>query len=524
MSSTTALAGLISSLDLSSGAEDIFSQVRTLINNNAFPEPSSAFKIEVWCLFVAHALVMVLSIFGVVARYWRKTGWLFAKEDNGLVRPNTAIVTQLCFMLYSFFVLIVTPTYSFKSHPTEAAFVFLMLSFIPLGVAFHFTVWATTLAPSTSLKFLSSGRPTRVTRHGKLTTYLMSLILALFILATIPPTIIMSFTHRQEMATVRDLLGLVDEAEKGGQGLAGLAVLLPDYEKMVELKERFLHEYYALAGVYLFFLVLWICAYVPAAIRLISTLHTRKCAFERSINSLKVLDDIVTTDGQDDTTNAKPEFTIVVEGNSVPLTTVAYPPRAHRRGSFAASRDPKSDDSDTASESSEQSKSPKLGGKGKKVATSKSAGQLRDLQRTLARTERMFWTITIQFILTTLMALSLLTFLSYLFTISIESVNDLFVPWVGCPVLGSKAERETGLARSPRGDVDKSEKLDFKLELELSTVGSRSEEGEWEGRGLGLGQAWVPSAWAQASAARRNGGGGSLEDSESKEGRWEQIW
>ncbi|KAL8291744.1 hypothetical protein RQP46_002002 [Phenoliferia psychrophenolica] len=78
--------------------ENVYDAIRSEIFLQAFPKPTALHSRQLWALFGLNVVILLLCGVGIFARYKRGTAWLFMKESNGLLRPNTAMVTQVCFV------------------------------------------------------------------------------------------------------------------------------------------------------------------------------------------------------------------------------------------------------------------------------------------------------------------------------------------------------------------------------------------------------------------------------------------
>ncbi|KAM0746322.1 hypothetical protein T439DRAFT_350589 [Meredithblackwellia eburnea MCA 4105] len=441
----SALAGLLSNLQ---PGENVYDAIRQFANSQAYPEPSAVLKKEVWALFVCHAVVFV----GIFARYVRGTGWLFARDSSGLIRPNTAVATQICFAVFS--------AYSLQSHPSTPAFIFLMLSYIPLGLALHVTVWATALAPTTSLSFLSNS-PRGESKHARLTSALFIAACIFFPLSVIPSTVLMTLLRKKQFHAIDTFLAALDKAKADNVPVASaLPTFLPYYTDINNIAARFLVIYRSLAGTYFGWIVIWGVIYVPTAIKLIHTLHSRKRRFLRSLRSLKVLDDIVTNDEEHQRSAGVPEKTMPppsARWSRSPPQSPAYHSRSFTLPPLTAvqlairSGSPTDDASSITTEktgttaaekvrSAREEFSDKMKEVGKKLGKeraqevaqpSRAQTHIDDLELTLAKTQRMLTTILIQFVLTVIMALVLGSFAAFLFRSSLVTANNLFTSWTG---------------------------------------------------------------------------------------------
>ncbi|ORY37885.1 hypothetical protein BCR35DRAFT_336589, partial [Leucosporidium creatinivorum] len=163
MSSTADISKWIASLP--PGA-DVFEALKTTITEAVGnPMLTGAKKIVFWVLVGAHALVVLLALSGIAIKYKRGGGWLFTRDaGTGFWRPSASIVPQALFAVYggcelltpfsgptsvaggplrSTVFLINVPTCVLVRQPSYGAYLFSVLSYIPIGLAFHATVWST---------------------------------------------------------------------------------------------------------------------------------------------------------------------------------------------------------------------------------------------------------------------------------------------------------------------------------------------------------------------------------------------
>lgn len=125
-----------------------------------------------------------------------------------------------------------------------------MLSFIPLVLGLHATVWATAFAPTTSMSFLSMSPRSRVAAHGTIASWIALGSAAVFLLSVIAPTFLMSRAHERSFAAVDSFLRDIDQAKAQNLDLAGLVGFLPIYQNLLQVSSKVGDNYKILTGVY----------------------------------------------------------------------------------------------------------------------------------------------------------------------------------------------------------------------------------------------------------------------------------
>ncbi|KAM0755635.1 hypothetical protein T439DRAFT_375960 [Meredithblackwellia eburnea MCA 4105] len=293
---STGLGGLVKNLQ---PGESVLDAVKNTLESALYLHHTSAFKQEAWTLFSLNLLILFLSVLGIVCRFTRGHGWLFVRDDSGLVRPNAALVVQALFALYSICFMITVPTFSLSPCPTNAAFVFFLLSYVPLGFAFHTMTWSTALAPTTSLVLLTP-RTTQVVHsrwRRRAATYTAIFIGILFPTSLIPPVYYTVRVRMQALPAVYALLEKIEEVKNaGGSDNDALFALVPLYPPVLTLFNRLTKLSRSLVIVFFAWAVTWMLVYFPTAIRLLSTLRQRRQRLLRSLRSLRTLEELVTNE------------------------------------------------------------------------------------------------------------------------------------------------------------------------------------------------------------------------------------
>ncbi|KAL8278396.1 hypothetical protein RQP46_009288 [Phenoliferia psychrophenolica] len=317
---------------------------------------------------------------------------------------------------------------------------------MPLIGALYTMVWATALAPTTSMSFLSSSSTRPLATHGRLASGIAIGVGVIIIASLIPITVLMSRAHTVEFGAIDELLVALDSAKAANQSLSGLTGLLPLYSEIADVSATFLVYYRAMTGLYFAWMCLFLIVYIPTVIRLLLSLHNRKRRFLRSLRSLRVLDEIVTQDDQaqggTEMAESHRQRTVTLP-SAVPLSP-AFPPR-----SFAASPpgspnsvpgfsqrdyDAKGDNESISTDSHARPESRTdvtitIKDSSKKGSAKKA--HVLDLEANLAKTSSLFTTILVQCVVTLLMAVSIFIFCVILFKSSLQQVNLIFLPWTG---------------------------------------------------------------------------------------------
>ncbi|KAL8276671.1 hypothetical protein RQP46_010939 [Phenoliferia psychrophenolica] len=327
-----------------------------------------------WSMFACAVLVVFLTGVGLTARYVRGVGWLYAKDESGLVRPNGAVLTQIYLALYAICFMVVIQTYSLQQTPSQGAFIFFLASFAPLVLAFHSTVHATALAPTRALSLPRPLSPSHDGLHrppsafSKSGNWLFFGTAAFAPLSIIPSIVLLSNARKEEQGAWRVLVYGLQESP------AVASEVYDRYEDVLRAQVHVLRYYRAYTGTWCVWLLVWMLIYIPSSIRLVRSLRSRYRRFLRSWNSLRVLEEMTLNETQ------RP---------------------------WAAS------DSNGPS----------------RVET-----QVEELEASLTKTRRVLLSVAIQFCLTVSMGLSLLIFNLYLISGSIDRVNCLFLSWTGWTV------------------------------------------------------------------------------------------
>ncbi|KAI5481822.1 hypothetical protein MNV49_000099 [Pseudohyphozyma bogoriensis] len=154
------LMGLVASLPPGVNA---FDYIRQYIDEQVWRRPTGYFLIQDYVFIGLHALVIVFSATGCLLRLRRGSLWIFSVRSGGIYFPNTAVLSQICFALYSL-LYISSITSSTLNKPTIVAYGLQLLAYIPLGLAIHFQIWATICArPQSALALGRFGGPKKAT-------------------------------------------------------------------------------------------------------------------------------------------------------------------------------------------------------------------------------------------------------------------------------------------------------------------------------------------------------------------------
>ncbi|KAK4702876.1 hypothetical protein P7C70_g3346, partial [Phenoliferia sp. Uapishka_3] len=291
---------VMSGLHLQPGERTLIG-IRNAIEALVYSKPTHSFVVQIWCLWGAHFIILFFSLIGITARYRRGNGWVFIKDESGFIRPNPAITTQGLYAIYAVFFCIAAPIYPLKNIPTNAAFAWELITFIPLGIAFHAITWSTALAPTTTLAFLSpSSIPSRSLLPGRVFSAVAILSLIAF-LASLTPTLYHTAHYRSLVyAGVNSALTNINTALATPGNTADTRALLALASDSIPLQNNsraFLGAVRRLTMIYFSWAVVWIAIYIPTALRLLFTLQQRRSRLQRSLKSLKVLEELVTNDG-----------------------------------------------------------------------------------------------------------------------------------------------------------------------------------------------------------------------------------
>lgn len=338
---------------------------------------------------------------------------------------------------------------SLQTSPSQGAFVFLLLSFTPLVLAFHSTVWATALAPTSVISFSRPVSPVGISRHPRVATWFFAAAGIVAPLSVIPSIVLLARARASEIVLVESLLIHLRVAQPDAELLRTL------FGSVVRGEARVLLYYRAYTGTWCVWIVMWLlvslyplapcpCAcifkafpanpalcdsalstallthgsqiYVPTALRLAKSLRSRQRRFQRSSNSLRVLEEMTSHDGERWSGSATPELSHL---KTAPLSCVPRNgslPRLDQRHSLILQLSPHSDFEIGSPSTSRGKSSPTLSKerngteiiKGQEIRPkSRVQTQVEELAASLAKTRRILWSVAIQFVFTITMGLTL---------------------------------------------------------------------------------------------------------------------
>ncbi|KAL8281275.1 hypothetical protein RQP46_006309 [Phenoliferia psychrophenolica] len=292
MDAADALAGI----HLQRG-QSLLSGIQDALAGLVYQSPTHSFIVQVWALYAIHLLVLLFSVIGIVARYRRGNGWIFVCDDSGYLRPNPALATQGLFAIYAIFFCIAAPLYPLKRAPTDSAFAWELVTFVPLGMAFHTVTWATALAPTTAAFLSNGGRPERSVIKGRIASTLAIVLLVLFI-ASLVPAFFLTTHYRAIVFTEVEaaLAGIEIAIQSGASQTDALMTLSQSWMALSGDAQSLVNSHRQLIITFFSWALFWVSIYFPSAIRLLMTLVQRRQRLQRSLKSLKVLGELVTHD------------------------------------------------------------------------------------------------------------------------------------------------------------------------------------------------------------------------------------
>lgn len=131
-------------------------------------------------------------------------------------------------------------------NPSNGASLFVTLSYIPIGLAFHATV-ISTLGVSLSTSSSLSTTPSAKKRWWPLTGLWTGL---LFVLSHVPMSVVIDVYRKRQQCVAKLLTNGIDEAARSSAGLLGLISLVPEFDKVTKLSLTLFTLYRVEVGIY----------------------------------------------------------------------------------------------------------------------------------------------------------------------------------------------------------------------------------------------------------------------------------
>ncbi|KAM0753862.1 hypothetical protein T439DRAFT_165103 [Meredithblackwellia eburnea MCA 4105] len=295
-----ALASLVQALPPDA---DPFQYIKNYIHSMVFTPPKGYFQAQAYFFIIFHAVVTAASLAGCILRQRKGSFWLF-QVRGGYILPNTTLTSQIMFLLYSAFYIMSIYLIELKE-PTPVTYGVAIASNIPLGLAIHCQTWTTLFARPRSLTLLGSSLQSRgvfqtspaflrgsrplvpnLIMIGTALLFVISIIIGR-IFASIPRIAMRNALHQMDTA--------LDELSAAGASLESLLVLVPVFTNFEAKAKETGKTEMTIMKVWLAWAVVWLAAYIPAAIVLLQALYKQKRHLERTLHNFDALSAIRST-------------------------------------------------------------------------------------------------------------------------------------------------------------------------------------------------------------------------------------
>lgn len=140
--------------------------------------------------------------------------------------------------------------------PSYGAYIFAILSYIPLGLAFHAHVWSTLGVSLSTSSPIAFGSPSS-RKRSSLPSYIGFWTALLFVFCHVPIIAAVQVFRRRQQHSLHQLLEGIDEAAARGSGLAPLVSVTPLYNELIHLSRTLFTLYRVEVGVYGMWAILW---------------------------------------------------------------------------------------------------------------------------------------------------------------------------------------------------------------------------------------------------------------------------